>query len=108
MENTYSPPVTEFAQDFVRIKLPGIRFDNGRYRTQSGDREIMTPIYEMAFFLPKDAKTIQDVWKANMWIEHVETLNGIPVREWEFVKVYVDNYLLRKELHNLKAKFNSK
>lgn len=97
-------PKAEFGQEIIRITLPGIRYDGHGYRTQSGDRVIDTPTYQMAFYLPKDCKTIQDVYKANYWLEHIYDQTGVMLKEWDIIKVYIDNYLLRKELHNLKAK----
>ena len=96
----------EFAPEFVRIRLPGIRFDGHGYRTQSGDTIIQTSHYEMIFALPRGAKTIQDVYEANSWIKYREDEQGYPVKEWIYIEHYIDNYLLRKELKNLKAKLN--
>lgn len=96
----------EFSPEFVRITLPGIRFEGHGYRTQSGDTIISQPTYEMVFALPRGAKTIQDVYEANSWIKYMEDERGYPVKEWQYIEHYIDNYLLRKELKDLKAKFH--
>jgi hypothetical protein len=106
-DNRKSNVDVEFSTDFVRITLPGIRFDGHGYRTQSGDRIIETSTYEMVFALPRDCKTIQDVYKANSWLEYFHAEMGYPLKEWKYIEHYIDNYLLRKELHNLKAELNS-